>query len=103
MCSCGRQRTAQPGIMACSALPATGRCQASRAQGELLQKIGDVLLWKRTLCAIGATSPKRCRDRIPRHALTDSSRSAERRVGKECVSPCRYRWSPYHYKKKKKI
>src|SRR3546814_16460527 len=23
-------------------------------------------------------------------------RSAERRVGKECVSTCRYRWSPYH-------
>src|SRR3546814_9354039 len=28
-------------------------------------------------------------------------RSEERRVGKECVSPCRYRWSPYHKKKKK--
>src|SRR3546814_16464028 len=27
-------------------------------------------------------------------------RSAERRVGKECVSTCRSRWSPYHYKKK---
>src|SRR3546814_15939747 len=23
-------------------------------------------------------------------------RSEERRVGKECVSTCRYRWSPYH-------
>src|SRR3546814_16045787 len=23
-------------------------------------------------------------------------RSAERRGGKECVSPCRSRWSPYH-------
>src|SRR3546814_19192242 len=23
-------------------------------------------------------------------------RSEERRVGKESVSPCRYRWSPYH-------
>src|SRR3546814_212971 len=23
-------------------------------------------------------------------------RSEERRVGKECVSPCRTRWSPYH-------
>src|SRR3546814_12371347 len=23
-------------------------------------------------------------------------RSAERRVGKECVSTCRSRWSPYH-------
>src|SRR3546814_20152280 len=31
-----------------------------------------------------------------------SNRSEERRVGKECVSPCRTRWSPYHEKKKKK-
>src|SRR3546814_14886737 len=29
----------------------------------------------------------------------DLGRSEERRVGKECVSTCRYRWSPYHYKK----
>src|SRR3546814_15337907 len=29
------------------------------------------------------------------------TRSEERRVGKECVSTCRSRWSPYHYKKKK--
>src|SRR3546814_15288813 len=27
-------------------------------------------------------------------------RSEERRVGKECVSTCRARWSPYHEKKK---
>src|SRR3546814_1021905 len=27
-------------------------------------------------------------------------RSEERRVGKECVSTCRSRWSQYHYKKK---
>src|SRR3546814_14359565 len=26
-------------------------------------------------------------------------RSAERRVGKECVSTCRSRWTPYHYNK----
>src|SRR3546814_16198514 len=25
-----------------------------------------------------------------------ASRSEERRVGKECVSTCRSRWSPYH-------
>src|SRR3546814_12623024 len=25
-----------------------------------------------------------------------AGRSEERRVGKECVSTCRYRWSPYH-------
>src|SRR3546814_11560299 len=29
-----------------------------------------------------------------------SLRSEERRVGKECVSTCRSRWSPYHKKKK---
>src|SRR3546814_2497392 len=26
----------------------------------------------------------------------EQHRSAERRVGKECVSTCRSRWSPYH-------
>src|SRR3546814_21042586 len=29
------------------------------------------------------------------HRVT-SIRSEESRVGKECVSTCRYRWSPYH-------
>src|SRR3546814_6188746 len=28
-------------------------------------------------------------------SLTITIRSEERRVGKECVSPCRFRWSPY--------
>src|SRR3546814_21130295 len=31
-----------------------------------------------------------------------TNRSEERRVGKECVSTCRSRWSPYHYKKNTK-
>src|SRR3546814_17291082 len=31
-----------------------------------------------------------------------SNRSEERRVGKECVSTCRSRWSPSHSKKKHK-
>src|SRR3546814_19480942 len=30
------------------------------------------------------------------------ARSEARRVGKECVSTCRSRWSPYHYNKKNK-
>src|SRR3546814_13683996 len=29
-------------------------------------------------------------------------RATERRLGKECVSTCIFRWSPSHYKKKKK-
>src|SRR3546814_11893706 len=37
-----------------------------------------------------------------RATRTGAGRSEERRVGKECVSTCRSRWSPYHSKKKKK-
>src|SRR3546814_1587096 len=29
-------------------------------------------------------------------AIATTLRSEERRVGKECVSTCRSRWSPYH-------
>src|SRR3546814_13364261 len=36
------------------------------------------------------------------YGLVDMPRSEERRVGKECVSPCRFRWSPAPLKKKKK-
>src|SRR3546814_20635334 len=33
--------------------------------------------------------------------FTKGGRTEERRVGKECVSTCRSRWAPYHYKKKR--
>src|SRR3546814_9402370 len=32
----------------------------------------------------------------PAPAMLRMDRSEERRVGKECVSTCRSRWSPYH-------
>src|SRR3546814_14330330 len=61
--------------------------------------------WSRTWLTFSAANRSdsvRCRlndfdSRIPD---TLSVRSEERRVGKECVSTCRSRWSPYHYKKK---
>src|SRR3546814_8191539 len=34
--------------------------------------------------------------RAPRSGQISVIRSEERRVGKECVSTCRSRWSPYH-------
>src|SRR3546814_11357188 len=43
----------------------------------------------------GAKQPPR-----EHRARIESFRSEERRVGKECVSTCRSRWSPYHKKKK---
>src|SRR3546814_15480538 len=56
----------------------------------------------------GRTDHPRCR--TPRRHLSPACvrprpvcdlRSEERRVGKECVSTCRSRLSPYHYTKKK--
>src|SRR3546814_14730474 len=35
------------------------------------------------------------------HVLVMPDRSEERRVGKDCVSTCRFRWSPYPTKKTK--
>src|SRR3546814_10426814 len=35
-------------------------------------------------------------DRLAAEGRDDLARSEERRVGKECVSTCRSRWSPYH-------
>src|SRR3546814_13989022 len=47
------------------------------------------LTWQRPHFGGGRSLPdRRCK------------RSEERRVGKECVSTCRSRWSPYHSKKK---
>src|SRR3546814_10063402 len=34
--------------------------------------------------------------RVRLNATFTATRSEERRVGKECVSTCRSRWSPYH-------
>src|SRR3546814_5484935 len=55
----------------------------------------------------GVMSSIRCSWNVSAHYLNDSHikqyagailerRSEERRVGKECVSTCRSRWSPYH-------
>src|SRR3546814_12061041 len=41
-----------------------------------------------------------CVTRQQNNRTRTTARSEERRVGKECVSKCRSRWSPYHYKKK---
>src|SRR3546814_79249 len=43
---------------------------------------------------------RRCQCSCGGHQILVLIRSEERRVGKECVSTCRSRWSPYHDKKK---
>src|SRR3546814_19743213 len=58
-------------------------------------------------CCLALTSCARSRAAIACGSKTSdcasasapSARSEERRVGKACVSTCRYRWSPYPLKK----
>src|SRR3546814_3754046 len=71
--------------------------------------------WSSDVCSsdllrggVGGELAQRQRDRLGprrphyRHLLVPAidaerlARSEERRVGKECVSTCRSRWSPYH-------
>src|SRR3546814_1216577 len=47
--------------------------------------------------AVAAGFPgKRVAVRVNATGSAEKVRSEERRVGKECVSTCRSRWSPYH-------
>src|SRR3546814_19197108 len=64
------------------AMTAHGRSRASRSSSR-----SAITTWPTT----SSTSCSRAPPMRPR--------SEERRVGKECVSTCRSRWSQYHYKK----
>src|SRR3546814_17933117 len=44
----------------------------------------------------GSSPPQSRQHRIILSNIQRWSRSEERRVGKECVSTCKSRWSPYH-------
>src|SRR3546814_14802712 len=72
----------------------TGVCDNLNLLGE-----ADVLA---TLRETVVETNKAWADRlgIAPSVATTCVRSEERRVGKECVSTCRSRWSPYHKKKK---
>src|SRR3546814_8332516 len=56
--------------------------------------------WSSDVCSSDLTCTERSglshKGRRARQSACGSSRSEERRVGKECVSTCRSRWSPYH-------
>src|SRR3546814_4465019 len=64
--------------------------------GNGIERVADVRAFPRS-----RTNPQFNGDTLPA-SLTEAGidyvhlRSEERRVGKECVSTCRSRWSPYH-------
>src|SRR3546814_16118856 len=50
----------------------------------------------RTMAAVGRMVPQKGFDRLlDAFSRIATARSEERRVGKECVSKCRFRWCPY--------
>src|SRR3546814_19742364 len=54
------------------------------------------------LSANGQLDRRRPRRQPQSRCLDAGARSEERRVGTECVSTCRSRWSPYHSKQNTK-
>src|SRR3546814_19202897 len=61
----------------------------------------DAIVYSRRIeFDLGAVGPSVAGPTRPDQLVGLEDRSEERRVGKECVSTCRSRWSPYHKKKK---
>src|SRR3546814_15768057 len=76
---------------------AAGDDVAHGQQGLVQQRQG--LLEVDDVHAVAGPENERGHARVPAAggmSKVDASRSAERRVGKECVSTCRSWWSPYH-------
>ena len=55
-----------------------------------------VVLVSKELAAPGRGDDRVVLVALPAHTANDVAGSEERRVGKECPSKCRSRWSPYH-------
>src|SRR3546814_4227525 len=65
---------------------------------KLLRTLIHTLVHEFVLCSNWFVPHRRHRPPLhsQRYIFYRSHRSEERRVGKECVSTCRSRWSPYH-------
>src|SRR3546814_12359027 len=84
----------------CFELSMINSTRASFRRGEAMQLLKSSLDRAETcLQAVVQRTINRAKDPIlsdPFAAAIHEDRSEERRVGKECVSTCRSRWSPYH-------
>src|SRR3546814_18893568 len=92
----GRDRQAGPGQLAWRAvenpLPPVEVLSADQVEAiheaslRVLEEVGMDFLHPEALAILKQAGA----------AVEAGTRSEERRVGKECVSTCRSRWSPYH-------
>src|SRR3546814_18015447 len=86
------------------ALSITGRSASRISSTDAPPPLGLILI----VMPFAFVSARTCPISLPEAAVRDGfafgegaclagvTRSEERRVGKECVSTCRSRWSPYH-------
>ena len=78
------------------ALPAGGEVVVENRRGGVWVEVWDgEQVGLAATVGPGAEAPKAAKP-SPRRAGRSKKRSEERRVGKECVSLCRSRWSSYH-------
>src|SRR3546814_20108129 len=85
---------AEDTVKACG-LPGLSSRPSEISRGTVSTKIKPGFV----IAGMGAPTLSRPRSNDP-HGTANGIRSAESRVGKECVSTCRSRWSPYHEQKK---
>src|SRR3546814_15845236 len=70
--------------------------ESDRTHGEIQSWLRDLGLALGYDVWIAANDRGRLHEGLPLGSRCLDSRSEERRVGNECVSTCRSRWSPYH-------
>src|SRR3546814_12047297 len=88
-------------LSSAASMRATVRVPGSRPRRRSPTSRGSLTAIRPNLVG-GISDCRRNRSILPSTVISKPrfDRSEERRVGKECVSPCRSRWSTYHYKKK---
>src|SRR3546814_11802568 len=87
------------GCNACSTACATASDEAGFWP---VTRLPSAIAWAWKSGPATKSAPKSRSRLSSRKGTTRLRRSEERRVGKECGSKCRSRWSPDHYKKKTK-
>ena len=89
----GEQERARPTArVQITAVRRTNHAEALRELREIVSEVHAPV----TFLEIGGWPGLQRRHKEPRQQPSGWPRSEERRVGKECASMCRSRWSPYH-------
>src|SRR3546814_20592251 len=84
-----------------SAARRTTRQSGRQKRGHGMMNSRNSRYRKQILAAVSLIGMVVAQNAAAQEQAAQTDRSEERRVGKECVSTCRSRWSPYHSKKKK--